>query len=237
MNGFDYTFLNQADHEEIKPYILDSFSCFKPRSSFISKKPKSTNLQLAHDEQPNIVMKGTRFQTYRNHEIAEFEEVFANYPKLDLLQNKFLAIENYASQFLSSCKATFITFSTDLTGAKLGVQHLHPIMNDDRCNVWSFCVPLFLAPGVDQHRFWYNYRPDLYSARYYVDYLHLKKLNLQYSAFEIPKDGKIFSIQFDGARTAHYIDYTQHLYAWFVFDGVTYKNSDHRKEPFRIENI
>ena len=36
----------------------------------------------------------------------------------------------------------------------------------------------------------------------------------------MPKDGKILSIMFDGARSPHYIDYTDQLYAFLVFDGI-----------------
>ena len=53
----------------------------------------------------------------------------------------------------------------------------------------------------------------------------------------IPKNGKVFSIQFDGARCPHYIDYTNHLYVWFVFDGIVYKKDPRKLNSFIIENL
>ena len=111
-------------------------------------------------------------------------------------------------------------------------------MNKDRCNVWSFCIPLFIDPNEpNSHKFFYEWNDNLFPPRYYVDYARLKKTKRQYSAFEVPKTGKIFSIQFDGSRCPHYIDYTGHLYAWFVFDGVEYKDSARGLKNFIIDYL
>lgn len=241
MQNYDYSLLSAAEHDELKPFLAKAFQAFKPRSAFIGdadSNEKIKKLTLAVEEEPNIVMKDTHFHKYPNHEIPEFKQVFAGYSQFAKLNQKLDDIEKYVSQFITGCQATFITFSTNMTGAGLGVEHLHPIMNKDRCNVWSFCIPLYIDQDETvAHKFCYEWNDNLFPPRYYVDYARLKKTPRQYSAFEMPKNGKIFSIQFDGARCPHYIDYTKHLYAWFVFDGVDYKDNARPFKSFVIDYL
>lgn len=220
---------------EAKPFLQEAFDSFKPRSAFLSKSKRIEDrnfLQLEEGERPNIVMRKFDLATEKPEGIPYFDDVFADCPNYEILKNKFNVIERYIRSRIKSCKTHFITFSTNVTGAQKGIQHIHPIMNDDRCNVWSFCVPLYISPNGPRHQFWYNHQAELFKSRYYLDYRHLKRLNISYGSFSMPIDGKIFSIQFDGARTPHYIDYTEHLYAWFVFDGVEYPNEPPRLETF-----
>jgi uncharacterized OB-fold protein len=86
---------------------------------------------------------------------------------------------------------------------------------------WSFAVPLYFdTQSDDTAGFWYNSQKELFPPRYYVDYKRIKQLDIQYTSIKLPKDGKIMSFMFDGARNPHYIDYTDHLYAFMVFDGI-----------------
>lgn len=233
MQEFDRSLLNKDEFEELKPNLLKAFAEFKPRSAFISKSKdieRINNLNLEVYESPNIVMKSTRFCDNKVTDIAEFSTLFANHSKYDLLMSKFKCIEDYAAEYIEKCETSFITFSTNITGAKLGVQHLHPLMNGDRCNVWSFSVPLYLdSESLDNHKFWYSWKKELFPPRYYVDYERIKKEEIKFNDFGLPTNGHVFSIQFDGSRTPHYIDYTPHLYAWFVLDGVTYKDPNYAK--------
>jgi hypothetical protein len=55
-----------------------------------------------------------------------------------------------------------------------------------------------------------------------------------YTYFKVPLDDKIFSIRFDGARSPHYINYKNHVFAWFVFDGVVYKDSKYQPQGIQF---
>lgn len=234
--SLDRQIMDESWFQKAKPFLQEAFDAFKPRSAFLSKSQRLDErnfLQLEEDERPNIVLRHLDLATEKTEGIPYFDEVFAECPGYETLQAKFRAIETFVRPRIRSCKTHFITFSTNMTGANKGIQHIHPLMNGDRCNVWSFCVPLYLSSeNGPRHQFWYNHQEDLFKSRYYLDYRHLKKLNISYSSFTMPVDGKIFSIQFDGARTPHYIDYTKHLYAWFVFDGVEYRDEAPRLEAF-----
>jgi hypothetical protein len=230
---FDETWLLNS-----RPELNECFEAFEPRSGFIRKSKTEKPLKLDSNESPNIVMRKTRFCSLTDNSIPEFSNVFCSSEKFELFEKKLVFLENYIAQYIINCKTSFITFSTNLTGAEKGLEHLHPLMNQDRCNVWSFAIPLFINKKSEKkHKFLFSYSPNLFPTRYYVDYARLKKDELNYSAFEIPTNGQVFSIQFDGARTAHYIDYTDHLYAWFVFDGVEYKENFKPSSQFQINLI
>jgi hypothetical protein len=80
---------------------------------------------------------------------------------------------------------------------------------------------------------------ELFQRRYYLDYNCIRKANFNYGGYKVPLDDKIFSIRFDAARSPHYIDYKPHVFVWFVFDGVQYKDQTHRplKTQFFTELI
>ena len=152
--------------------------------------------------------------------------MFKNTTVYDLLKEKFEWVNEYVAQRTTSVKTSFITFSTNITGAQIGVKHLHSLLNGDGCNVWSFAIPLYIdKESNDTAGFWYNSQTDLFPPRYYVDYKRIKQLDIQYNSIKLPKDGKIMSFMFDGSRSPHYIDYTDHLYAFMVFDGIALENS------------
>jgi hypothetical protein len=68
-----------------------------------------------------------------------------------------------------------------------------------------------------------------------LDYSRVKAANYNYSSHKVPLDNKVYSIRFDGSRSPHYIDYKPHVFVWFVFDGVVYK--DLRDQPQGIQFI
>lgn len=224
--GYNRELFDKEWFSESCPQIQKAFDAFRPRSAFISpnnKIERVNTLALDEFEQPNIVFTKNRFNENTTG-IADFDEVFASNSKYSIIREKLNFIEDYVAQHINGCKTTFISFSTTMTGATLGVKHLHPLMNGDRCNVWSFCLPLFINPEEKQKPgFWYTQQYELYPKRWYIDYDRIKQADFNYAHIEIPTDGKIFSIKFDGAKMPHYADYTDHLYAWFVFDGCDYK--------------
>ena len=59
---------------------------------------------------------------------------------------------------------------------------------------------------------------------YYVDYKRIRDLDLSYMKLNMPMDGSIFHMQFDGSRHPHVITYTDSVFMWFVFDGVEFKD-------------
>lgn len=215
------------------PELKAAFDEFTPRSAYLSDKKnieRINRLALNDTEQPNIVSYQTRFCPNKTPGIESFDVIFKNNPGYALMKEKFNAVENYVSQYIKSAHTTFLTFATDVTGATLGVKHLHPLMNGDRCNVWSFCIPLYIDNNhMDKNpQFWITSQEDIFPARWYLDYDRIKSKNYNYGNFTVPLDDKIFSLRFDGSRAPHYIDYKPHVFVWFVFDGVEYHDNANR---------
>jgi hypothetical protein len=225
---------------ETIPQLKKSFDEFTPRSAYLSDKKnieRINRLALGTNEQPNIVSYQTRFCPEKTSGIESFDVIFKTNSKFDVIKQKLNAIEDYVSDYIKSAHTTFITFSTDITGADIGVKHLHPLLNGDRCNVWSFCLPLYISQDHmnKNPQFWITGQEDLFPPRWYLDYDRIKNKNYAYGNFTVPLDDKVFSLRFDGARSPHYIDYKPHVFAWFVFDGVEYK--DLSKQPNGTEYI
>ena len=224
MREYNRELLTYEDFMAIRPELLQAFQEFTPRSHFIknNKAIEKHNYEaLDNTEQPNILSFPTTYAPHLIPNVENFDDVFKHSMVYDLIKDKFDWVNEYASQYIKGCKNSFITFSTNITGAQIGVKHLHSLLNGDNCHVWSFCVPLFIDDkSTDTAGFWYNSQENLFPPRYYVDYKRIKQLDIQYNSFKMPKDGKILSIMFDGARSPHYIDYTDHLYAFMVFDGI-----------------
>lgn len=229
MKDYDRTLLSDSQFLDIKPGILKAFADFVPRSKFInnnSELEESNRSALdVSEEQPNILSYPTTHYPTTIPNISNFHDVFGGFESYDLINNKFKCVDEYVARNTTGVKTSFITFSTNITGAKIGVKHLHSLLNKDRCNVWSFCIPLYISDSADTAGFWYNSQQDLFPPRYYVDYERVKKLQVEYTSIKMPKDGKILSLMFDGSRSPHYIDYTDHLYAFMVFDGITTKDN------------
>lgn len=224
MKEFNRTLLDYEDFMAIRPELLHAFKEFTPRSHFIknNKAIEEHNHQaLDSNEQPNILSYPTTHFPELIPGIDSFDDVFKNTTVYELLKEKFDWVDEYVSQRVTGVKTSFITFSTNITGAKIAVKHLHSLLNGNGCNVWSFAVPLYIDKSSDDTAgFWYNSQQDLFPPRYYVDYKRIKQLNIEYTSIKLPKDGKIMSFMFDGSRSPHYIDYTNHLYAFMVFDGI-----------------
>jgi len=226
MSEYNRTLLTKQQFESIRPELLQAFNEFTPRSHFINnnKSIEKHNYRALDDtEQPSIVSFPTYHAQHTLKNVKTFDEVFGNSPHYQLLKEKFEWVDNYVKDQIDGVKNSFITFSTNITGAKIGVKHLHSLLNGDCCHVWSFAVPLYIADSDETAGFWYNSREELFPPRYYIDYARIKNLDIEYTSFQLPKDGKILSIMFDGARNPHYIDYTSHLYAFIVFDGIEFK--------------
>lgn len=228
MKDFNRKLLTRDEFNSIKNALLSAFKEFTPRSHFIAKNKAIENHNikaLDKSEQPNILSNPTTCAPHLIPNIDSFYHVFKHTPIFDLLVDKFKWVDEYVSLNINGCKNSFITFSTNITGAKIGVKHVHSLLNGDSCNVYSFAVPLYIDNDCDHNaNFWYNSQENLFPARYYIDYERIKKLNIQYTNIGLPRDGKILSFKFDGARSPHYIDYTNHLYAFLVFDGIDIGN-------------
>lgn len=238
IKDYNRELFDQNWFEESKPHLTSAFEEFTPRSAYLSDKKsieRINRLALDNTEQPNIVSYQTRFCPEKTPGIESFDVLFKDNSKFDVMKEKFTRVEEYISQYISSAHTTFLTFSTNITGAKLGVKHLHPKMNADRCNVWSFGIPLYIDPDCDDSpEFCYTSQEELFPARWYLDYDRIKAKNYHYGSFKVPLDDKIFSIRFDGARSPHYIDYKNHVFVWFVFDGVIYKDTKHQPEGIQF---
>ena len=222
-------------YTESIPQLKQSFAEFTPRSAYLSNKKnieRINRLALDQSEQPNIVSYQTRFCPDKTKGIESFDVIFANNSKYDVIKAKLNAVEDYIAQYVNSAHTTFLTFSTDVTGANIGVKHLHPLMNRDRCNVWSFCLPLYINPDhLDKNpEFCVTSQQDPFPPRWYLDYDRIKSANYNYGSYKVPLDDKVYSIRFDGSRSPHYIDYKPHVFVWFVFDGVEFKDTKHRPE-------
>ena len=110
--------------------------------------------------------------------VDDFDDVFKNTLVYDLLKDKFDWVNEYVTNNIKGCKNSFITFSTNITGAKIGVKHLHSLLNGDNCHVCSVAVPLYIDSECnDTVGFWYNSQENLFPPRYYVDYERIKKLD------------------------------------------------------------
>lgn len=229
MKDYNRTLLTKDQFTSLTLPLLQSFREFKPRSEFIRKSKSITqhNIEsLDVTEQPNLLSFQTIHAPNQLENVLSFDNVFKDTEVFDLLKSKFCSIDRYVSEHVISVKNSFITFSTNITGAQIGVKHVHSLLNGDCCNVWSFALPLWIDSSNSNHaNFWYNSNESLFPSRYYVDYERIKKLNIEYTGFRLPKDGKVLSIMFDGSRTPHYIDYTSHFYAFLVFDGIVLKES------------
>jgi hypothetical protein len=240
ISEFDYQLFDINWFNESKPFIQKCFDSSKSGFSYLTNsKSKQKVVPSNFDDvnRKNIIMKNTRyFQNYKDNEVSEYEDIFLGFPKKEHLDKKFQQIENFVSKNIISCKTTYITFSTNISGATKGIENLHPLLNFNRCNVWAFSIPLFFNNESPQsHSFNYSYQSFLFKPRYYIDSSNLINDNIKYSCIEIPKDGKLFSIQFDGSRTPYYFDYTAHLYAWFIFNGVEYKPGCQINAQFQID--
>lgn len=209
--------------EQSTPFLKAAFEAFVPRSDFLKKSEKTSSEKLLSldEEQPNILEVNTGLAPWTG-KLKDFNEVFADCEGIDYIRSVMKDVENYVKEHVKSAKATFVTFATDVTGASMGIRHLHPLMNGDRCNVWTFAVPLYIgekAPSFDIHQ-----HDKLWPTRYILDYSRIRKANLDYTTLSVPKDGSIFNMQFDGSRNPHVVTYTDSVYMWFVFDGVEFKD-------------
>jgi hypothetical protein len=215
-------------HETI-PQLEQSFEEFTPRSPHLSKNKNlelANRLALSQNEQPNIVSYPTRFCPEKIKNIESFDVIFGANSKYNVIKSKLQSVENYVAQYITSAQITFLTFSTTVTGASAGVKHLHPLINGDRCNVWSFCLPLYIDPNHSDKNpeFCHTSQENIFPPRWYLDYSRIKSANYNYGSHKVPLDNKVYSIRFDGARNPHYISYTPHVFVWFVFDGVEFKD-------------
>ena len=224
MREYNRQLLSYEEFMSIRPELLHAFKEFTPRSHFIkdNKSIEKHNYNaLDNSEQPNILSLPSTYAPHLIPNVDDFNDVFKNTLVYELIKDKFDWVNEYVSNNIKGCKNSFITFSTNITGAKIGVKHLHSLLNGDNCHVCSVAVPLYIDDECnDSVGFWYNSQENLFPARYYVDYERIKKLDIKYTSFKMPTDGKIMSIIFDGSRNPHYIDYTNHLYAFLVFDGI-----------------
>ncbi len=203
------------------PYLEKAFTSFKPRAEFLNKNIEAREQVLSDDEQPNILEVRTQLSTYTN-KLNDFDLVFESCPNYQEIKEVMNRIVDYVSTIAVSSQVTFVTFATDITGKKMGIKHLHPKMNGDRCNVLTFGIPLYL--GEMPPSFDISLSENHWPTRYYIDYSRIRNLNLSYMKLNLPMDGSIFSMQFDGSRHPHYITYTDSVYMWFVFDGVEFKD-------------
>jgi len=228
---------NDTWYSESVPHLKKSFESFKPDSKYVSDRVKNMKFALDLDERPNILHYTTRFTHDTTDNFENFDSVYKTNSKFDVIKQKLNAIEDYVSDYIKSAHTTFITVSSDASGAKKGIKHLHPLMNQDRCNVWSFCLPLYISQAhLDIfHKCWITSQDELYPDEWYTNYGFIKSANFKYGGFTVPFNEKIFSMRFDGARSPHYINYIPHVYLWFVFDGVEYK--DLSKQPNGVEFI
>lgn len=227
MKNYNRELFNDDWFEESKPQLLRAFDEFRPRSAYLSEDvtiEKKNVATLDETEKPNILSFPTSFCPDQLDGVNSFHDIFANNSKYDVIVDKLRYIERYVSRSIESAKVTFLTFSTNVQGAKMGVQHLHPKMNGDRCDVCTFGIPLYIKQGSEAPGFLYTSQEDMFPARWYVDYKRIKSQNYKYASFQLPLDEKILNLRFDGTRSPHYIDYKDHVYVWFVFDGVVYKD-------------
>jgi hypothetical protein len=222
--------------EQAVPYIKQSFDAFIPRSEFL-KKSKNTNsdkLLSLEDERPNILEVTTSLADPTG-KLQDFNEVFNDCAGIDYIREIMKQVEDYVAEQVVSAKATFVTFASDVTGATMGIRHLHPLMNGDRCNVWSFAIPLYVgenAPTFDIHQ-----HDEIWPTRFMLDYNRIRKANLDYTSLTMPTDGSIFNMQFDGSRSPHVITYTDSVYMWFVFDGVEFKDGRDLRHTLTIGKV
>ncbi len=212
---FDLEWKNEAI-----PFLKEAFASFKPRSEFLKKNAESRELALESNEQANILEVRTALAPYTD-KLGDFDKVFESCPQYAEIRKTMDYIVSYVSEVAVSSQVSFVTFATDITNAEMGIKHLHPKMNGDRCNVLTFGIPLYIGktpPSFDIH-----VSENQWPARYYVDYSRIKDLNLSYMKLVLPTDGSIFHMQFDGSRHPHVITYTDSVYMWFVFVGVEFK--------------
>jgi hypothetical protein len=230
---------DQSWYTETVPQLEQSFAEFTPRSAYLSDKKsieRINRLSLGTSEQPNILSYQTRFCLDKIKGIESFDVIFGTNSKYSVIKSKLDAVENYVSQYITKAHTTFLTFSTDVTGASIGVKHLHPLMNGDRCNVWSFCLPLYIdSAHMDKNpEFCITSQENTFPPRWYLDYDRIKAADYNYGSYKVPLDNKVYSIRFDGSRSPHYIDYKPHVFVWFVFDGVEYKDLQDRPKGIQV---
>ena len=227
MNGYNRELFNDSWFEESKPMLLRAFDEFRPRSAYLSEDNTIEQKNVAtldQTEKPNILSFPTSFCPELLEGVNSFHDIFKQNSKYQVIVDKLRYIEEYMKTKIVSAKVTFLTFSTNVQGAQMGVQHLHPKMNGDRCDVCTFGIPLYIKEGADAPGFLYTSQEDMFPARWYLDYKRIKTQNYKYASFKLPLDEKILNLRFDGTRSPHYIDYKDHVYVWFVFDGVVYKD-------------
>lgn len=122
----------------------------------------------------------------------------------------------------------FLIMSTNWCGKSRHVKHLHTLLqrNPDRCITLSLPIPLYIDENSsDYHKFFWNYRDNLYPKITYTSQERMEKIDVEYSSFDIPKTQQC-SLLFDSSRTLHYINNTNHLYLWLVCDAVYFDDRD-----------
>lgn len=218
------------------PFIQKAFDGFIPRSDFLKKSTNTNSNKLLslEEEHPNILEVKTQLASYSD-KLEDFDNVFASCDGYEYIRTIMNTIIDTVKKDCTSAKSTFVTFSTDVTGSTGGIKHLHPLMNSDRCNVWTFGIPLYI--GKEAPTFEVHMTDALWNTRYYIDYKRIRDANLDYMKLTLPKDGSIFTIKFDGARHPHVVTYTDSVYMWFVFDGVEYKDGRDTRDNLTIGTL
>ena len=128
MTVYNRTLLSEDEFVSVKPYLQLAFREFTPRSHFIKDNKaveKHNHEALDINEQPNLVSFPTISYPHAVPGIASFHELFSPCPVYELLNEKFQWVNQYVAERVIEVKTTFITFSTDITEAKIGVKHLH----------------------------------------------------------------------------------------------------------------
>lgn len=123
---------------------------------------------------------------------------------------------------------SFYVMSSSWNNAKRFLKHVHTLIQDNprRCITWTFPIILYRDPNeLRTNKFFYNPRKDLYPKIVYHSYHRMEKQDVEMLESQLSMN-TLMSFCFDASRMLHYVNHTNNLVLWKVFDGVQRKTKD-----------
>ena len=227
--------LNSLDaswYEQSKMSIHKTFEGKNSRSKVTSSGAKKLNKKNDQYAISFMTVK-TKYCNWIESSHPSFESLFSENKKFKYIQNIIKKCEDIVNAESSGYAFSFITVAAEYHDFQQAQKHLHPKLNGDVCNVWSFPIPLYFEPEYI-NKFCYLSKVHQLTQRHYLDYSHVDKLSGDWSSVDIPNDGSLISLRFDGSRLPHFVSFTKNVYFWLVFDGVRVKSNF--TPEIRVEN-
>ncbi len=194
----------------------------------VSPRPnaKKDNL-INHEVKPHVLLYNSKCSSLKSHEkIPLFNEIFKDSDCHERFSSIFSQIDDFVSSQVVDVQNCFLIFANNKCGGERGMKHLHPKLQNNGCLVWSFCIPFYKTKFTrTTHGFFHSDQKNEIKKRMYLDYKYIENFPFNYSKIEVDPS-QINSFIFNASHVPHYINYTEDLYVWLVYEAVTFKQSD-----------